>query len=175
MKTVTLLRRFAIPRLFLTAYAYARYRAFISPRAEVELGRNLVLGRGSVVGSFSKVKSADGRLLIGDGTMIATSCFIAAGAGGLQIGNDVLVGPNVTIVGVNYNYDRLDLPFVEQGETSRGITIGDNVWLGAGTVVLDGSEIGSGVIVAPNSTVSGKILPNTILQGNPAAVVFTRR
>jgi acetyltransferase-like isoleucine patch superfamily enzyme len=175
MRTGSLLTRFALPKLFITAYAYARYRAFISPRAEVEIGRNLALGTGSVVGSFSKVKSSSGRLMIGERTMIATNCFLAAGAGGLHIGKHVLVDPNVSIVAVNYKYDRLDVPFLDQGQTSKGIQIGDNVWLGAGSVVLDGADVGSGAIVTPNSTVSGRVPPNTIVQGNPAAVVFTRR
>ncbi len=42
-------------------------------------------------------------------------------------------------------------------------------------MVLDGAQVGDGVIVAPNSVVSGRIPDNAIVQGNPAKVVFTRR
>ena len=175
MKAPALFKRFLLPRSLITVYALARYKAFISPRAEVELGPNLRLGSGVVVGSFSKIKSSDGLLVVGHKTMIATSCFLASGAGELHIGENVLVGPNVSIVANNYRYDRLNVPFGEQGQTSKGIRIGDNVWLGAGCAILDGAELGTGAIVIPNSTVSGPVPPNTIIQGNPATVIFTRR
>ena len=86
-----------------------------------------------------------------------------------------MVGPNACIVGNNYRYDRLDVPICLQEKTSKGIRIGDNVWIGAGAVVMDGARIESGAIIAPNSVVAGKVPKDVIVQGNPARVVFTRR
>ncbi len=95
--------------------------------------------------------------------------------GGLTIGDDCLISPNVTIIANNYNYQRLDVPIRQQGSQSRGVRIGNDVWIGSGVCILDGAQVGSGVIVAPNSVVSGKIPDNVIVQGNPAKVIFTRR
>jgi acetyltransferase-like isoleucine patch superfamily enzyme len=91
------------------------------------------------------------------------------------IGDDCLISPNVTIIANNYNYQRLDVPIRQQGSTSKGVRIGANVWIGSGACILDGAQIGSGVIVAANSVVAGKIPDNAIVQGNPAKIIFTRR
>jgi len=53
--------------------------------------------------------------------------------------------------------------------------IGENVWIGGNSVVLDGTTIGNNVIVASGSVVSGHIPDNVILQGNPAKEIFRRR
>lgn len=170
-----LVRRFLVPRPLVTLVAWARWRAFVSPRAEVELTPHLALGRGTAIGSFSKLKATAGPLRLGARVDVATGAFITSGEGGIEIGDDCLVGPHVAIVGVNYRYDRLDLPIREQGTTSRGIRIGRNVWIGASASILDGARIGDGAIVAPGSVVSGSVPENAIVQGNPAKVVFTRR
>lgn len=170
------LRRFAVPRFVATLYYLLRYGALVSPRAEVEISRQLRLGRKSAVGSFTKIKATDGPLLIGARVDIATGCFIASHIQGIEIGDDSLIGPNVSIVGNTYRYDRLDMTFREQGKVShKGIRIGRNVLVGAGACILDGAEIGSGVIVAPNAVVSARIPDNAIVQGDPARVVFQRR
>ena len=86
-----------------------------------------------------------------------------------------MLGPNVTILANNYQYDRLDLPICEQGTVSKGVRIGRGTWIGAGVVVVDGARIEDGAIVAPNSVVSGSIAANTIAHGNPSKAIFTRR
>jgi acetyltransferase-like isoleucine patch superfamily enzyme len=47
--------------------------------------------------------------------------------------------------------------------------------VGSNSVILDGADIGDDVIVSAGSVVSGRILPNTVVMGNPAKVIFTRR
>jgi acetyltransferase-like isoleucine patch superfamily enzyme len=81
----------------------------------------------------------------------------------------------VNIIGNNYKYGSLDVPFRLQGTVSKGTRIGNNVWIGAGASILDGVVIGNGVIITPNSMVSSRVPDNAIVQGNPAKVIFTRR
>lgn len=133
------------------------------------------MGRGAVVGSYSKLKCSDGPLEIGTGVQIGTHCFISSSTGGVTIGDHAMLGPFVSVVGNDYRYDRLDIPISQQPKTSKGITIGHGAWIGAGAVVLDGAQIGDGAIVTPNSVVSGRINANTIVQGNPAKPIFARR
>ncbi|HWM92291.1 MAG TPA: acyltransferase [Thermoanaerobaculia bacterium] len=148
----------------------------ISPKAEVEITKNLSIGRESIISSFTKVKSSDGPLKIGRNVEISNGCVISSFTAGTFIGNDCLVGPNCSIIGNNYHYDRLDVPVRLQGKFSaKGIRIGDDVWLGSGCVILDGADIGSGSILTPNSVVSGRIPERSIVQGNPGKVIFTRR
>jgi len=174
MQRRRVLVRFLLPAFVVRLVYFWRFRALISPRAEVVYSPQASWGRGCVFSSFTKVK-IDGPFIMGARVQIATGCFIAVEAGGLQLGDDVLVGPNCAILTSNYAYREVDVPLPEQGYTTRGVRIGKNVWLGANSVVLDGAEIGDNVIVAAGSVVSGTVPRNAIVQGNPAAVIFTRR
>ena len=169
------MRRFLVPGWFVTLACLWKFKAEVSPKAEVELSPGLKLGQGVVVGSFTKIKAAEGTLRIGSHTRIANGCFLDAKQGGLEIGNDVLIGPNCVLVTSNYKFDRLGVPLEQQGMTSLGTRIGDNVFIGANTVVLDGSDIGEDAIITPGSVVSGKVPPRAIVGGNPAKVIFERR
>jgi len=176
MRAGTALRRFLVPRAWITLRAYLRFHCRVSPRAEVELTAHLRIGAGSSIGSFTKIKSADGPLTIGRNVDIATGCFLSSHTAGVSIGDDCLIGPNVSIVGNNYRYDDLETPIRLQEKVSeKGIRIGDNVWIGAGCVILEGADIGRGAILTPNTVVAAPIPENSIVQGNPGKVIFTRR
>lgn len=168
-------RRFLVPHCLVSLYYFIRFGCKVSPRAEVELSPLLQIGRHSEIASFTKIKAAFGPLHIGSRCFIGAGCFIASHQGGLIIGDDCLISPNVTILASNYNYQRLDLPISRQGYTSKGVRIGSDVWIGSGACVLDGSVLEPGVIVAPNSVVSGHVPAHAIIQGNPARIIFTRR
>jgi acetyltransferase-like isoleucine patch superfamily enzyme len=175
MKTSDILRRFLVPAPLVSLIYLARHGCKISFKAEVELTPNLTIGRGTQVSSFVKIKASYGPLRIGERVAIATGVFIAAHEGGVEIGDDSMVGPNTVIVGVNYRYDKLDVPVQWQGTTSKGIKIGRDVWLGANVVVMDGAEIGDHTIVSPGSVVSGRLPDRVVASGSPAKVVFKRR
>lgn len=175
MNIKKVIQRFLIPSSLIGVIYWLKFQCKVSPRAEVELSPLLTLGRGTVISSFTKIKATDGPLDIGSNVSVSTSCFISSGKAGITIGDDAMVGPHVSIVGNNYKHDRLDVPICQQEKTSKGIMIGSDVWIGAGSIILDGSHIGKGAIVTPNSVVSGKIPDNVIVQGNPAKVIFKRR
>lgn len=175
MQVKSYMQRFFVPRFAVSLYYFFRYRCRVSTRAEVELSPFLQIGRRSEISSFTKIKASYGPLRIGKNCFIGAGCFISSHQGGVLIGDDCLISPNVTIIANNYNYQRMDVPFREQGCSSKGVRIGDNVWIGCGASILDGAQIGSGVIVTPNSVVSGKIPDHAIAQGNPAKVIFMRR
>ncbi|MHC4268251.1 MAG: acyltransferase [Planctomycetota bacterium] len=175
MKLKKIVRRFLVPSFLVTIIYYLRFRCVVSPKAEVELSPLLTVGRKTQIGSFCKIKATDGPLTIGSNVSIGTCCFISADKKGVEIGDYSLIGSNVAIIGNDYKYDKLDVPICMQEKTSKGIKIGNNVWIGANTTILDGATIGHNVIISPNSVVSRKVPDNTIIQGNPAKVIFTRR
>jgi acetyltransferase-like isoleucine patch superfamily enzyme len=176
MRAGTVLRRFLTPGFVVTLRGYFKYRCLISPKAEVEITPMLAIGRGSVVSSFTKIKATDGPLRIGAHVEISNGCVITSHTAGTEIGDDCLIGPNVSIIGNNYRYDDLATPIRLQPKVSgKGIRIAANVWIGAGCVLLDGAEVGSGAILAPNSVVTSRVPENAIVQGNPAKVLFVRR
>jgi len=120
------------------------------------------------------MKTADGVVRTGRECGFATGCFVAPGSGGIEFGDHVVCGPNVAIIGVNYRYAALEVPFDQQGISSLGVRIGRNVWIGANSTILDGSVIGDNTIVVANSLVNRRFPPNVIVQGNPAKVVSRR-
>jgi acetyltransferase-like isoleucine patch superfamily enzyme len=134
----------------------------------------LHLGRGTVVSSFTKIKVTDGTLRTGKKCGFGCGCFVDTGSAGIEIGDHAVFGPNVSIVAVNYRYQSLEVPFAEQGFTSIGIRIGRNVWVGANSVILDGTVIGDNCIVVAGSVTNRRFPSNCIIQGNPAKVVLRR-
>ena len=75
----------------------------------------------------------------------------------------------------NHNYTALNIPIRLQGVNQKGIKIGNNIWIGAGAVFLDGSEVEDGCIVAANAVVKDKFPPNCIIAGVPAKIVRMRK
>ena len=164
----TALRRIGTPGILVTLYYLVRYGAKISPKAEVELSKNLIFGSDCTVSSFTKIKASAGPLKIGSRCGFGTGCFLSSGEGELIIGNNLVCGPNVVIMATSYRFDKLGVHLHDQKQTSKGTKIGNNVWIGAGVVILDGSDIGDDCVIVANSLVSRRYPAGSILQGNPA-------
>ena len=175
MELKKIIRRFLVPAPVVTLYYLLKFKAKVSPKAEVELSPLFTIGENTQIGSYVKIKATTGPLNIGKNGTISNGCTIMASPGGIDIGDDAMIGSNVVIICNNYNYKDLDTPIRLQGETSKGVKIGNNVWIGAGSVILDGTHIEDGVIISPLSLVSGKVKKNAICAGNPAKTIFTRR
>lgn len=173
-KISRLARRALTPMVVVRLYYLVKHRAAISSRAEVDLADSTSWGPGCVISAFTKVKIS-GPFVMGRRCQISTGCFVGAGEAGLTLGDDVLISPNCVVMTGTYVFDRLDVPLQEQGTVSKPTRLGHRVWVGSNSVVLAGAEIGDDVIVSAGSVVSGRVPPRTIVLGNPAKVIFTRR
>ncbi len=109
----------------------------------------------------------------GDNCGLGTDCFYGC-AGGIEIGDDVIVGNYVTMHSENHNYSDLEIPIRLQGVNHKGIKIGNNCWIGAKVTILDGTVIGNGCIVAAGAVVTGVFPDNTIIGGVPAKILKSR-
>jgi acetyltransferase-like isoleucine patch superfamily enzyme len=98
---------------------------------------------------------------------------VLRGQGGISIGDRVYTSPLVQLVAVNHVFCDPRRPFVEQGITAQGITVEDDVWIGAGAIVTDGVHIGQGAVVAAGAVVTEDVPPYTVAAGIPARVVKT--
>jgi virginiamycin A acetyltransferase len=140
-------------------------------------GTNTYIGAQSVVDDFVKIKHVGGQgdITIGKNVYINSGTVIYSG-NGVDIADNVLIGPNCSLVPVNHHFQDKNTPIRLQGfaPSKGGIRIEEDVWLGAGVVVLDGSNIGKGSIIGANSLVSGDILPFSIVVGNPCKIIGTR-
>lgn len=148
--------------------------ANISSLADIEpsaRGTLMKIGARTMVDAFVKIKPAGGtgELLIGDDCAINSGVVIYTG-NGVQIGDAVLIAANCTLAPTNHSFSDVTQRIRDQGflPSKGGIVIGDDVWLGANVVVLDGAVIGQGCVVAAGSVVRGALEPYSIYAGVPA-------
>lgn len=94
--------------------------------------------------------------------------------GGIIIGDDVMMGPEVLILTENHKHDDLTRPMREQGAESVAVVIESDVWIGMRVIILPGSRIGRSSIIGAGAVVAGEIPPFSIVVGNPARVVKRR-
>lgn len=132
----------------------------------VVLGERVHINRGAYLGAFAPVR-------IGDRTDINRSVSIDA-RGPVTLGCDVLVGPYVQLITYQHEFSSPERPINVQGLVTGPITIGDDVWIGAGAIVLAGVTIGSGSIIGAGAVVTRSCPPYSILAGVPARVIGMR-
>ncbi|WP_319543670.1 acyltransferase [uncultured Pseudodesulfovibrio sp.] len=154
--------------------------ATVSEFADIEAsvrGSRIVVGAYSMVDSFVKIKPAGGSgdVIIGKSSYINSGTVIYSGEG-ITIGDNVLIAANCTLAPVNHAYKKRDTPIIKQGFTpgKGGITIEDDVWIGAGSVILDGAILRKGCVVGAGSVVNHEIPEYSINVGSPAKLIGYR-
>lgn len=127
------------------------------------VGRDVNIQKGAVIAPD---------LIIGNNSGIGLNCKLE---GGVKIGNDVMMGPDVLMYTVNHKHDSLETPMRLQGkENIRPIVIEDDVWIGARVIILPGVTISQGCIIGAGSVVTKSFPPYSIIAGNPARIVKNR-
>ncbi len=88
--------------------------------------------------------------------------------GGLVIADDVMIGPNVSIITTGHPLE----PSQRRGATiGKRIVIEKNVWIAAGATIIGGVTVGENSVVAAGSVVTKDVPPNALVGGNPAKVI----
>ena len=87
--------------------------------------------------------------------------------GGIEIGNGVLIGHNVTLATLNHD----ERPEFRQNIYPKPIKIGDNVWIGSNATILQGVTIGDGAIIGANAVVTKDVPENMVVAGIPAKII----
>ncbi len=113
-----------------------------------------------------------GRVKFGQSCQINQNTYIEEA----EIGNYVMIAPNVTIMSSTHNYERTDIPMIFQGETTgKKVTVEDDVWLGRNVLVMPGVKIGRGSIVAAGAVVTRDVPEYKIVGGVPAKIIKDRK
>jgi acetyltransferase-like isoleucine patch superfamily enzyme len=104
---------------------------------------------------------------------VGTNVFINHGCtlndiGGIDIGDDVMLGPNVSLLSSGHP---LEPSQRRRGITAAPITIGRNVWIGAGAIVLQGVTVGEDAVIAAGAVVADDVPAATVVAGVPARVI----
>jgi acetyltransferase-like isoleucine patch superfamily enzyme len=148
------------------------------PRSLVIFGRNIHLGKYAQIICSSDncvrfttwpTKQADAEIVIGDYCLISPGVRISA-AKSIRIGNNCMFAANVIISDSDWHgiYNRIR-PF----RCTKPVTIENNVWLGERVIVNKGVAIGENSVVGAGSVVTKNIPPNSVAAGNPARVIKT--
>ncbi len=173
-------------------------KVFIGSNAKIYNSRNIRFGRSVTIDSYCKIDGFSSEpIILGDcvkigaysnlsstshlskygiglqiGNHSAVGDFTQFGAaGGIIIGNDVIMGSYISFHSENHNFSDHNLLIREQGVTSKGIVIGNNIWVGAKVTFLDGCRVGNNSVVAAGAVVNGIYPDNSIIGGVPAKVL----
>lgn len=107
-------------------------------------------------------------LTIGSRTFVNYN-FTALDVAEITIGDDVQIGPNVQLLTPTHPVE--PAPRRDKLEAARPISIGDNVWIGGGAIVLPGVTVGENSVIGAGAVVTRDVPPNVVVVGNPARVV----
>lgn len=140
----------------------------------IHLAARSSVGDGSIL-SCGDSENGYGEIHVGTGSWIGQYNNLRAGGGTIRIGRDCLISQFCTLVASNHGTGR-NAPIRSQApaEGRRGITIGDDVWLGSGVAVMPGVCIGDGAVIGANAVVTRDVPPYEIWAGVPAAPIGTR-
>lgn len=139
----------------------------------VSIGNNVKIGDYTRILCTGTIKKIGKGFKIGDNCGVGEYCFFGS-AGGIEIGNDVIMGQNVRFHSENHNYSDINTPIRTQGVSNKGIRIGNNCWIGAGVVFLDGVVVGDGCVIGANTVVNKSLDNNVIAVGNPVRIIKKR-
>jgi len=112
---------------------------------------------------------------IGHHVYINELCYIATTSSRVDIGNFIMIGPNVTFIAQNHSFDNWKKPMILDGKyDSKKITLSDDVWIGANATILSGVTINRGAIVGAGAVVTKDVPAYSIVGGVPAKVIRYR-
>ena len=166
------------------------YRVVSRIDVNIRIGNNFSLENSAILKYRAK-----GRIRIGDHVSIRDYVIVNADDGVVEIGSNCSINPYTMIVGIGGvfigNHCRIashcvvmsashvfadpTKPIIEQGITKEGIRIEDDVWIGAGAIILDGVTIGKGSVIAAGSVVGKNVSPYDVMAGAPARILANRR
>jgi acetyltransferase-like isoleucine patch superfamily enzyme len=192
------LLRFNIQRVF---FARSKFVSFIGSGSQIQFGNHFSIGASANIGTHVIIKCLSKKgvvigdnftlrdsskidcigvladpsegLSVGNNVGISENCFIQV-RGFLEIGDDVIIGPNSLIITENHNFSDSTTPVRSQGSNRKGVVIGSNVWIGASCTVLDGVNVGKNAIIAAGAVVVSDVPANSIVGGIPAKLIKIR-
>lgn len=139
-------------------------RYYLGSKIIEDIGKNVNIEKGAKFTS---------RVKVGDNSGLGINCNLV---GDILIGKDVMMGPEVSIYTTNHAHDKINIPMNLQGYTeSKPVIVEDDVWIGTRVIILGGVKIGKGSIIGAGSVVTKSIPPYSIVAGNPAKIIKSRK
>lgn len=136
-------------------------------RRQIYIWRGVRIGQESRIGIGATIISPKG-ILIGKRSVVNENCVLD-GRGNLVIGNDTSISMFTKLISASHKMNSKEFSYC-----TRKTIIGDNVWIGTGAIILDGTEVQNHVVVGAGAVVRGKCLRSGVYIGNPAICVKMR-
>ena len=115
------------------------------------------------------------KLIVGENTEIGLKNFISAVNEDIRIGNNVLLGPDVSVFSYNHSFENKKIPIKSQNLECSEVFIGDDVWSGAKAIILPGVKIGRDAVVGAGAVVTKDVPAYCIVGGVPANIIKRRK
>lgn len=147
-----------------------------TPERRTEILKNLVGFLGNEVWIEAPFFCEYGKnISIGEKTFVNTNCIFQDN-NKIQIGKNVLIAPFVQIYTAEHPLNASERIVTRANEapyrtSAKPVTIGDNVWIGGGTIILPGIRIGNNVTIGAGSVVTKDIADNMLAYGNPCKII----
>ena len=156
-------------------------------RFQVQAGKNVYIGKhcnlkgkhhitledSVTVRPYAQIWSGGGGTVrIGRGSEIGERCRVSI-ANSLEIGEKVLLSPNVYITDCDHEYRNIDVPVIDQGIVQKGqkISIGDGSYIGINAVIVGNVKIGKHCVIGANSVVTRDVPDYCVAVGGPVRVI----
>lgn len=136
----------------------------------ISFGNNVGIGAHSRIVLSTSLNQLGEFIKIGNNVGIGEFAYLG-GAGGLEIGDDCIVGQYLSCHPENHRYDNPHELYRLQGVDRKGIRIGRNCWIGSKVTILDGVTIGDNCVIAAGSVVTKSIPANSVIGGVPARII----
>lgn len=141
---------------------------FQSTTRAIKIEKNSRLGKGTKISAGFK-----GTIEIGENVLLDDYCYIMAQQS-VIIGKNTQIAAFCYITDFNHLFSDSNRTIKEQGYETKPVVIGEDVWMGAGCIILSGVLVGKGAVIGAGSVVTKNIPPYSIAVGNPANVIKKR-
>lgn len=144
---------------------------YLAPSASIsgKPGASLHLGKNGFVAAHAYIT---------DDVRLGDHCSVnpfATLRGRIAGGDGIRIGAYACLMGFNHGFADTTKPIWQQPHTSKGIVLGDDIWIGAHVSILDGVKVGSHTILAAGAVVTKDVPDYAIVGGNPARVIRMRK
>lgn len=140
-------------------------RRLLAQQIFEKCGAHVRINRGANFGTGARIH-------LGENSSISIDCWVASDT---QIGDDVMMAPEVTILSNSHNFGRTDISMRAQGAPPpRPVRIGNDVWIGTRSIILPGVRVGDHCIIGAGSVVTKDVPDWAIVGGNPARIIRYR-
>jgi acetyltransferase-like isoleucine patch superfamily enzyme len=146
---------------------------FVAPSAKIfaEPGREIRIGAGSAIAAMTFMH---GPITLGRNVSINARASLDGGSAGIVVGDDTRIATSAVIYAFDHGIAP-DRPIREQSVRSKGIRIGQDVWIGANAGITDGVTIGDHAVIGMGAVVTHDVPEWAIVGGVPARVIGSRK